>query len=330
MRLRHIIGVWISLCVATTQLSAEEVWVTTGANEACCADVCQSGLIASAEFLNWKPVTRGNDFAVTEDGTATTLGVGRIRDVTYGSDTGVRARLGYQTATKWSVSIGYTYFDTEGAARAERPPGVGQLFATQSHPDGNEEANTADAFISIDYSVFDLIVERPVFQNQFSDMRIFGGVRWADIARRSDVRYDGRDFVNALVHKRSAMRGAGLRMGTQTSWLVANGFQLFGGVSGGLLFSETLTNYYETNFDDAVVLVDVEHGQDGATPFLECQAGVGWQYNQFSVQAGYELQNWFGLHERSMFVDDIHEATFANISEDLLVTGLFVRSSISW
>ncbi|MCA9216329.1 MAG: hypothetical protein KDB27_24845 [Planctomycetales bacterium] len=330
MRLSRLISVWIVLCGSAIHVNSEEVWISTECNEASCPDVCQSGIIASAEFLNWKPVTRGSDFAISEDGTATTIGVGRIHDVTYGSDTGVRGRLGYQTATKWSVSLGYTYFDTEGAAHAERPAGVGQLFATQSHPDGNEEADSADALISIDYSVFDLIIERPVFQNRFTDMRVFGGVRWADIARRSDVRYDGRDFVNALVNKRSAMRGAGLRMGTQSSWLVAGGFQLFGGISGGLLFSETLTNYYETNFDDTVVLVDIQHGQDGATPFLECQAGVGWQYNRFSVQAGYELQNWFGLHERSMFVDDIHEATFANISEDLLLTGLFVRSSISW
>ena len=148
--------------------------------------------------------------------------------------------------------------------------------------------------------------------------------------RQLDVRYDGRDFVNALVSKQSQMHGAGLRMGTEASWLIAHGFHFVGSVSGGLLFSETTTDYFETNFDDTVTLVDVSHGQDGSTPFLECSAGFGWQRNGFSVLVGYELQNWFGLHDRSMFVDDIHEATFANISEDILLSGLTVRTAYRW
>ena len=305
------------------------VWVDGAPTETeCCCD--SSGFLFSADYLSLRPSTRGSDFAVSESGTSTTLGTARIHDVAYDSDAGARLRLGYQTSTLWSVSASYAYFDTEGAAIANRPDGVGQLFATQSHPDGNEEADSAGAIVGFDYSVFDLIIERPVIQNKFTEMRIFGGVRWSEIDRQIDVRYDGRDFVNALVAKQSTMRGAGLRMGTQASWLVANGFQLMGSISGGILFSETSTDYFETNFDDTVVLVDVAHSQDGSTPFLECSAGIGWQNEIVSLVVGYELQNWFGLHERSMFVDDIHEATFAGISEDILLSGLFVRSSIMW
>lgn len=307
----------------------DTVWVESPAAAApCCTQVCDSGVFFSGDYLSWRPSTRGSDFAVSESGASTTLGTAQIHDATYDSDAGMRLRLGYQTSTQWSISATYSYFDTEGAASVVRPAGVGQLFATQSHPDGNEEAETADAVVGFDYSVFDLVIERPIFQNRFTDMRVFGGVRWSEIDRQSDVRYDGRDFVNALVAKDSKMRGAGLRMGTETSWLIANGFKLTGSVSGGLLFSETSTEYFETNFDDSVVLVDAMHNQDGSTPFLECSAGIGWQNEAVSVLVGYELQNWFGLHERSMFVDDIHEATFANISEDLLLSGLFVRSVV--
>ena len=295
--------------------------------DSCCC--IEPSLFVSLDYLNWQMTTRGNDFAISELGNATTLGTGQVHHIGLDRDSGFRSRIGYRTAAGWSLSLQYTDFNTSGRSTLERPAGIGQLFATQSHPDGNEEANQADALAGFDYQVLDLIVERIVLESQFTRTQIFGGIRWADIGQLSSVRYDGRDFTNALVEKASSVEGAGIRMGAASDWLLAKGFRLHGQISGGVLFSEINSRHLETNFDDVVTLVDVFDGRDGALPFLHTAVGVGWQHRFVSILLGYELENWFGLHDRSMFVDDIHEATYATISEDVLLSGLFVNMTFS-
>ena len=291
--------------------------------DSCCC--IEPSLFFSFDYLNWQMTTRGNDFAISELGNATTLGTGQVHHVGLDRDSGFRSRIGYRTSAGWSLSLQYTDFDTSGRSAIERPAGIGQLFATQSHPDGNEEANQADALAGFDYQVLDLIAERMVLESRFTRTQIFGGIRWADFGQLSSVRYDGRDFTNSLVEKASSVEGAGIRIGAASDWLMAKGFRLHGQISGGVLFSEINSRHLETNFDDAVTLVDVYDRRDGAVPFLHTAVGVGWQHRWVSVLLGYELENWFGLHDRSMFVDDIHEATYATISEDVLLSGLFVN-----
>jgi hypothetical protein len=278
--------------------------------------------------LHWRPTTQATDFAVIEDGTSLSLGSGQVRHATFETDSGYRFRLGTQTRTGWNISFGYTDFSSAARGGAVRPPGIGQLFATQSHPDGNEEAEVALAFGDFDYHVFDLVVDRSIHHSAFSNARVFGGVRWANIEQNSRTNYDGRDFVNAEVLKQSNVEGAGLRMGTESTWMLANGFHLYGQVSGGILLSQLDTLHRETNFTGSDVLLEISDGRDRAIPFLDVSTAVGWEGKFASILVGYEMENWFGLHDRSMFVDDIHEATFATISEDILLSGLFVRATI--
>ena len=283
---------------------------------------------AATEYLSWKASQPGNDFAVSESGNALIVGDGDVHRATLDTDSGFRAQIGYMTSTGWSVSGSYTYFDADGTARADRPAGAGQLFATRSHPDGNLEADTATGFTSLDYNVFDLVFRRSVNQTAFSDLRVFGGVRWASIDQLLRTELDGRDFNDAVIENTTSVNAAGIRVGSDTTWRLAKGFFLYGQASGGLLFAESSTQQVETDFSGTDLLVNLNDQRDRSLPFLDTRLGIGWSRKNISVTAGYELENWFGLQDRSLFVDNVHEGAFASVSDDIMLSGFFLRMTV--
>ena len=95
--------------------------------------------------------------------------VGRPSSSDRGS--GVRAGIAYLTRSNWEIAFGYTYFHTSGSAFSMEPPG-GNLWATRSHPDRNEEAREAAAEAGVD-DVTDIAVVRAIALRLFT--RVLGG-----------------------------------------------------------------------------------------------------------------------------------------------------------
>lgn len=285
---------------------------------------------ASLDGLYWKPRQRGLDYAVTEDGSSLILGQGQIHNLDFDRDSGFRLAMAHLTKTGWTVRAAFTMFDTDGSALAQRPDGVGQLFATRSHPSGtSDEAETATAFGSIDYKTFDLTAERFVFQNRFASVATFAGIRWVEIDQQMDLRYDGRDFDNGRIWDQTNMDGFGLRMGSQSTWHMAKGFSLFGSLAGGLTYGRHDMRFSESNIDETVSIVDVRDQYDEAVGSLEAMAGLNWTCRNVSVGLGYEMIKWFNVGERSMFVDNVREGAYASLSKDLLLEGLFVNFTVT-
>ena len=126
--------------------------------QACFDDACaQPRLWFSGDLLYWNAHMRSLDYAASEDGTTLTIGAGQNHRVDFDRNAGLRTELGYMAKVGWGVSVSYTYFSTEGSDSVDRPPGVGQLFSTISHPGGPEEADTASATTSLDFSTFELL-----------------------------------------------------------------------------------------------------------------------------------------------------------------------------
>lgn len=312
-----------------TQSTADDLANYGELCETPCGGVHSASIFASTEYLSWKSAMPGNDFAITESRDALILGQGDVHHVSMNTNPGFRAQLGYQTKAGWSIAAEYTYFDASATSTINRPDGNGRLFSTLSHPDGNYEAETVTGLAGLDYNVFDVIIQKPVMQTSFSDVRLFGGIRWANIDQLLSSSLDGRDFSDGIVENTTSSNGAGIRMGSESNWLLANGFYLHGRVSGGLLFAETSTRLLETNFSGQDVLVDINNRRDESLPFVNTRLGVGWKTDSLSALVGYELENWFGLSDRAMFSDNIHQGSFAPIREDLLLSGLFVRFSVA-
>lgn len=289
-----------------------------------CSTVCP-GWEASVEGLYLKMHQRGLDFASTEDGTNTILGRGEVHSLDYDRDAGFRTSIGYRTKAYWAVRVQYTTFDTDGVAIAERPGGVGQLFATRSHPDGNEEADVATAFSSFQYQTFDLQADRPVWESPFAALGIFGGLRWIDVEQEHQFRYNGRDFVNGEIIDRTDMDGIGLRLGGEGTWRMAGGLSAFGRLGTSVVYGQYETRLTETNIGGSQQLVDMIDRFDQAIPSLEAALGIGYTWNGWSVRTGYEVIHWFNLADRAMYVDDIQEGTYAPLSQDVLLEGFFAQ-----
>lgn len=294
-----------------------------------CSDWRQ-GVWGSVDVLNWTPRTRGLDFAITEDGTARSLGAGEVHEVDLQSDNGFRTNLGYSFSDGWAVSFGYTHFETNGTNTVNHPGGTGQLFPTTSHPIGPIEANVAIGSASLDYDVFDLVARRTVVNSQSAVFDLYGGFRWADVGLDQLVELDGRNFTQGEIVTTSDFDGFGLRFGGTGRWRFARGFSLFGNVSAAAIRANFDNRRVETDLNGARLQVDLRDSYSQATFNFDTSLGVAWQLNSWSVGAGYEVNVWTNLSESIRFADDIEQGGFSSLSGDLLLDGFFFRVATTW
>jgi hypothetical protein len=286
------------------------------------------GWLVSVDYLYWDLHRRGSDFALTTDDSALAVGRGAVHHLEMDRDSGFRLNAGYRFATGWELAAGYTYFATSASAAAAEPAG-GNMWATRSHPNDNEEAATADAAGSFDYNVFDLEARSPWLQSCPVALRWFGGLRWSDVEQDFQAAYDGYDFDDSVYRNRTNMTGFGLRLGAESQWRWNANWSLFGSAAGSVLYGRFHTQMLETNVGGADTIVDVRDDYRQAVPVLEAAVGVAWNRGPVQIRAGYEMANWFNLADRSLFPDDVHEGAYAPLAEDVLLEGLFLRLAYS-
>lgn len=313
----------VILLVSTSFLAAEE-------QTALATMSTQQGPWASVDGLIWTPRMRGLDFAISEDGSAFTVGTGDVHEVDLQSDTGLRAMLGYAWQSGWDVGVAYTHFETDGSTTINRPPGTGQLFPTFSHPGGPAEADVAIGTAHLDYNVIDLLAGRNAWNSSCFTLDLFGGFRWMDIGQGVGVRLDGRDFTNGEILSTKEIEGFGLRFGGQGRVLLARGFSVFGNASAAAIRANFDNRRVETDFGGARLLVDLEDAYTQATLNFETSTGFAWNYQSWSVGAGYELNVWTNITESLRFVDDIEQGGLSSVTGDLLLEGFFFRIAKMW
>lgn len=293
------------------------------------ADVAIGKWVAKVDYLNWQVNRQGLDFAIPTDGTAQAVGNGSVQNLKFGQASGVRAGIGYLYASGWDLTGNFTYYQNTASASATEPPG-GNLWATRSHPNVNQEASTAAASGLFNYNVFDLEAGYGYLFNESVAIRPFGGLRWANIGQGFNVRYDGRDFDNAVVNNNLNMTGFGFRLGMEGYWHLGNGWSVFGRGAGSVLYGNFQSQLRETNHAGADTIVNVNDHYFQAVPVLETALGGSWQRDGFQFAAGYELNNWFNLGNRSMFPDNAHEGAYSPSSNNVLLNGFFVRCSLNF
>lgn len=284
------------------------------------------GWNASVDYLNWTVRRRGLDYAITTDDTARAVGSGDVHNVQFGSDSGIRAGLHYTTASGWEIGFQYTHLDIDAASSAAAPA-LGNMWATRSHPNENEEARTANAWANLDYDVFDLELRRWFLINRVAAIQFLGGLRWASIDQDLRIDYDGDDFTNAQVFNAGRMDGFGVRLGALGQWRLSHGLSLFARGAGTLAYGKFENQLLETNLGGVDTIGDVSDRYEQALPAIEAAVGLTWRCDWIELACGYELTNWFDLSDRSMFVDSAHEGAYSPSSTNLLLDGVFARMS---
>ena len=287
----------------------------------------RSGWTAQVDYLNWS-LRRGDlDFAIPTDDSTLAVGAGSVHRLEFGRDSGVRAGIGYRTRTGWELAFRYTRFHTSASASAEEPVG-GNLWATRSHPNRNEEAQTATAQGSLDLDVFDLEAGHAFEINRFTSLRLFGGLRWANIDQALQFGYDGRDFDNGVVSLPVGFNGFGIPLGLEGRWRLCRGWSLFGRGTGSVMYGNFHSRMLETNVSGADMIVDVSDNYRQVVPVLEAAVGTSWRNDWLEVSGGYEFAGWLNLGNRSSFVNEQHEGLYVPEATDLLMDGLFIRCAV--
>lgn len=252
----------------------------------------QVGLIADAEWLNWRTASSNQDFASFTDPVWLT---DRSTESVAPQGSGIRARLGYRAASGWDVSWSYTYFDGDDsssvAATADPSSVLTSPISVLDLP-----LNDAAVDATTQINVHDLEFGRWFAWNDAAAFRPFGGLRWAQLDETLDGKYRYDDLANVLrsnefAHS-SQMDGYGVRMGGEAECNLFGGFSLFGRGAGSVLAGTVESTSLEKDEVQGTVL-NRRVSATKAVSSIEAAAGLAWQIQGFKIKGGYELNSWF-------------------------------------
>lgn len=287
------------------------------------------GFFVNADYFLMRTRADGQNFAINSrsGGLATD---GPVFDLRYRFGSGFRTELGYRLPDGGlNFSAAYTFFRATGHSTLGAAPGR-VLLPTLTRPGLIDTASTAVASSLLEYDVYDALVGRRFALDDHLAVRAFGGVRFADIAQRFDVRYDGRDARTADVRHRSRFQGTGPLLGGEAVYAGTRGFHLYARGSGGLLSGFDRECRRETNDSGRTLYSDTPFTVRKVVPVASLGVGVGFQYRTLSLRVGYEATHWFGLTDRIRFPSDVSQGAFVTQPANLSVDGLFMQLGLAF
>lgn len=284
----------------------------------------EGGIYGSAEYLLLRPQQRGLDFALVDPVDDLTP-QGRLRSVRNETRSGFRVGLGYRFANSgWDVGFNYTTFHSKGEVLVVAPPG-GLIYPELTRPGLTDSALSALANSRLNYNIYDLEVGKQLDLDEWTQLRLFGGLRFAGIQQSVNAFYNGGLADNASAQSRSNFYGAGPLAGAEMRWKIFRGFSLFGKAEGGLIYGRTTSTLLETNNAGATLYSDVNELFRPIVPVVGLAIGGSYQFRGITMSAGYQVVNWFGLIQRTSLVDDFAEGRALQQSNDLSIDGFFFK-----
>jgi hypothetical protein len=281
----------------------------------------------TTDYSHLKMRRNDTDYALSNDGTTRAIGSGNIHELRFDRDDNFRAQIGIILDDGWKLGFKYSNYRTFSSDSVVAPEG-GNIFATRTHPEVNEVAETASSSFLFNSNIFDLELRGNLELSQHASMELYGGFRWAQIDQKMHSDYDGFDFAEGVVEQTNNSNLFGLRIGTLGRYEVAANFYAFGGAEVSLLYGDHKVNLNE--FDAVGVpamIVDIEDDYDQINIVIGSNLGVGWKHDGFDFRIGYELNLWTNLADRLVFLDDTHEAVFSHTTHDVMFDGFYMRLS---
>jgi hypothetical protein len=288
--------------------------------------VCRQGsFYAQADYLLLRARRPALDIAIVDP--VATIPRGSIESADWGTRSGMRFELGYQTDAGLCLGASYTYFHTVGNRVLNAPAG-GVLLPTLTVPQ-IDQVDAARASSNLDLDVFDIQVGHTITVNDDLDLCVFAGGRFADIQQKLNAVYSGgvigalRDTVSAPI----SIDGAGIRIGGEGHMKLGGGFSFYAKAAGSLLAGHLSTSTRET-LDGNTPVVNVAERRDDIFPVAELGLGVSWQTNQLRVTVGYEMANWYNMVNSVDFVEGSGMNKTARRTGDLSLEGLALQ--VGW
>ena len=303
------------------------------------------GWTVMAEVMFMRPSTGEFGYVISEGApqSGKVVGPARVLSVDNDYEPGFRVGASHDFAgTGVDMKLTYSNLRTSFSDAAVAPPG-GALFAIldnrQGQPAGKGgEADTASAKFKFAFDVVDLEVGQTFHAGRSSvDIRLFGGIRYANINQGMKVRYGGRDFSGGGsnftdIKSDVDFWGIGPRIGVGGSWTLGYGFSLFGNTAGSLLVSDFDASLIETRTNPRIKLI--QDSETRLVPVAEISLGAGWMHQfpwgLFTLQGGYQLENYFNVVDplRLSQGSEVDPGLDASNTTDLSLDGFFFRGDL--
>lgn len=270
------------------------------------------------------------DFARTTPGANPTIGA-TLATLDYRGSTGWRVGARYRFAkSPWEVGASITRLGSDSAVTLNAPIG-GTLSATQFGPTGLP-ATQAIGSSKFDYTVTDLEGGYHIPLNSKVDLKLFGGLRIANIGQSTAAQYFGGGFgaAGGTIATVNDFRGLGPFVGLEARMALGSGFSVYGRGSGALLFGDQDSS--ATQALGGTTIADYNVRRKQTVPMVDLAIGLDWatkigDAGKFMAGVGYGYQHWFNV-SRSIRPDGV--GGFNENRGDLSMQGFFAKVGLSW
>lgn len=334
--------------LAATFLSSDENMGKEGSSpkkEEGLFNIDRSAVYVSGEFLYWTVSEGALDYALVMKNPAwassSVYANGDFERAKFDWDPGFRVALGYFHSYKLMNLWGeYTRLRVKNSNSVNRPSDS-NLFLTGTFPQILDTLSSARSHIRMSYDLLDFLVARVFIPNPHLRIRLLGGLTGVILKQKWNVKYYDSSYMTETKN-RWRFFGGGLKIGLGIDWFWIRDFYLTGRAVFGLLVGK-YKNYavQRTTADDVSRNITIpfrdtkyEHYRPSFT--VQFLMGPSWQkvfpHNRIEIFAGYELNEWFNLHEifRS-FAGGPNDSKQTIINRELLALhGLTARVTVDF
>ncbi len=238
---------------------------------------------------------------------------------------GGKAMLGYRFTGNWDVGVGF-------AANWLKGKESGNGFIATDGPETGVLTSSNEK-VKLRYQVADFEAGYNWTMGQNSNLRLFGGVRFAHFNQTANASLDGTTTISGYDHvggkRKTTFWGVGPRLGVNGTFGLGNsGFNLFGSLSGAMLYGK----YKDSHSVGASGLATptgtsyTDRSKHKWVPNAEGEVGVGYNFNTsggttLGLQLGYRGEKWWGVSSDA----DVLSPSQSSHSSDQFTHGPFVR-----
>lgn len=323
------------------QVRTETATGTFGAKTASARpEVDGKGVFVSVDALLWHAKVGGTEYAYTDNNTLASFPVqGSTKELDFDWSWGFRFGLGYNFAhDSWDALLNYTYFKSNDSSKVDGG-GNGAVVPLQ----GNANLTVVDfgapfvygtyasSQFKFSYDNLDLELGRSYFISGSLCFRPFFGIRntWLDLAQNTTYSGGAILGVNSFkVNNTNDFWGIGPRAGMDSKWYLANGFSIFGNLSGSLLWGyfkvehqENVTNNPQQNS------IDLTANMHRFAPNAQLCIGLAYDryvYNDkqhIGLSLGWENIYYWRVNQMLEVIDS-STSKYERISEDASMQGV--------
>ncbi len=291
---------------------------------------------ATSEWIYWRTRQGGMAFAVER--ASSTPGVftdGAEKKLNLEWQSGFRVGLGFHLPYDgWDIYVNYTDFRPEDSASAS-----GSIFPLLLYQGQGVIANVAEAHAhwDIDFETLDVEIGRAYYIGKSLVLRPNIGMRGAWIDQDADFHYRGGDIPagrQAVVKSRSDFKGAGIRAGINSNWVLGAGFSFNGDLFGSLVIGHFFLSQRQMQ-PSGVEAIELKANLKQLTPNAQMFLGLSWDHNfyhercHFGLTVGLESQYWWRQNQIAKFTDS-NVPIYVRAAEDLAFYGINVQARLDF